>query len=35
VIADKDIPYRIEGEAKVGTIFGSRNYPFSKGGKID
>ncbi len=35
VIAYKDIPYRIEGEAKVKTIFGSRNYPFSKGGKID
>lgn len=35
VIADKNIPYRIEGEANVRTIFGSRNYTFSKGGKID
>lgn len=35
VIAYKAIPYRIEGEAKVRTIFGSRNYPFSKEGKID
>lgn len=35
VIADKDIPYRIEGEANVRTIFGSITYPFSRGGKID
>ena len=35
VIADKGIPYRIEGEANVRTVFGSRNYPFSKRGKID
>lgn len=35
VIADKDIPYRIEGEANVRTIFGVKKYPFSKGGKID
>ncbi len=35
VIADRDIPYRIEGEAKVKTLFGSKNYPFSKGGRID
>ena len=34
VIADKDIPYRIEGAAKLKTIFGSMDYPFSKGGKI-
>lgn len=35
VIADKDIPYRIEGEAKIRTIFGSITYPFSRGGKIE
>ncbi len=35
VIADKDIPYRIEGEANVRTIFGSIAYPFSRGGKIE
>lgn len=29
-----DLPYKIEGNANVGTAFGSLNFPFSKEGPI-
>jgi LEA14-like dessication related protein len=33
-IAGKDVAYKIEGKANVKTFFGSRNFPFSKEGRI-
>ena len=31
---ERDLPYKIEGNANVGSIFGSHNFPFSKEGII-
>jgi LEA14-like dessication related protein len=35
IILSRDLPYKIEGKASVGTSFGSRRFAFSKDGRID
>ena len=34
IFTGDDLPYKIEGKADVRTTFGSRNFPFSKEGRI-
>jgi LEA14-like dessication related protein len=35
IFTGDELPYKIEGKADVGTAFGSRNFPFSKEGRIN
>lgn len=35
VFAGDDLPYKIEGNARVSSVFGSLNFPFSKEGHIN
>jgi LEA14-like dessication related protein len=35
IITGRDLPYKIEGKASVETAFGSRDFPFSKDGRIN
>jgi hypothetical protein len=35
IIAGHDRPYKIEGKASIETTFGSRDFPFSKDGRIN
>jgi len=35
IISGHDLPYKIEGKASVKTAFGSREFPFSKDGRVD
>ena len=35
IITGQDLPYKIEGKASIETIFGSRQFPFSKDGRIN
>ena len=35
IITGQDLPYKIEGKASIETIFGSRQLPFSKDGRIN
>jgi LEA14-like dessication related protein len=35
IVTGRDLPYKIEGTASVKTAFGSREFPFSKDGRID
>jgi len=35
IIAQDGLPYKIEGKADIGTVFGSLHYPFSKEGRIN
>jgi LEA14-like dessication related protein len=35
IFAGNDLPYKIEGDADVSTVFGSLRFPFSKEGSIN
>ena len=35
ILAEDDLPYKIEGNANVSSVFGSLNFPFSKDGRIN
>ncbi len=35
IFAGDDLPYKIEGNASVGSVFGSLNFPFSTEGRIN
>jgi LEA14-like dessication related protein len=35
IITGEDVPYKIEGNARIKTAFGSNDYPFSKEGRIN
>ena len=35
LFAERDLPYKLEGNANVSSVFGSINFPFSKEGQID
>ena len=35
IITGRDLPYEIKGKASVETVFGSRDFPFSKDGRIN
>ncbi|MEE9910914.1 MAG: LEA type 2 family protein [Deltaproteobacteria bacterium] len=35
IFTGDDLPYKIEGNARVGSIFGSLNFPFSTEGRIN
>jgi LEA14-like dessication related protein len=34
IFTEDDLPYRIEGNANVSSVFGSINFPFSKEGRL-
>ncbi|MGV8059820.1 MAG: LEA type 2 family protein [Smithellaceae bacterium] len=35
VLTEGELPYKIEGKAEVGTVLGSRKFPFSNEGRIN
>jgi LEA14-like dessication related protein len=35
IFTGDDLPYKIEGNANVSSVFGSLNFPFSKEGRIN
>lgn len=35
ILTEHDLPYKIEGNANVSSVFGSLNFPFSKDGRIN
>ena len=35
LFAERDLPYKLEGNANVSSVFGSLNFPFSKDGRIN
>ena len=35
ILTERDLPYKIEGNANVSSVFGSLNFPFSKDGRIN
>jgi LEA14-like dessication related protein len=35
LFTERDLPYKLEGNANVGSVFGSLNFPFSKDGHIN
>jgi LEA14-like dessication related protein len=35
ILTEDDLPYKIEGNANVSSVFGSLNFPFSKEGRIN
>jgi hypothetical protein len=35
ILTEHDLPYKIEGNANVSSVFGSLNFSFSKDGRIN